>query len=105
MPRATSDSAPDGLLPGEDLVQRGLVDLSEDRLTECSLLVLIAAPRLRRLGIAVPERHLPQPYEHELYERLEQRLGTGAHSYYNSLIRCIVSYARALERERSQGPN
>jgi hypothetical protein len=41
-------------------------------------------------------------YEQKLYERLEQRLGTAAHSYYYSLIRRIVSYAHALEREQSQ---
>jgi hypothetical protein len=33
---------------------------------------------------------------------LEQRLGAAAHSYYNSLIRRIVSFARALEREQSR---
>ena len=88
-------------LPCEELVQEGLADLAGGRLTEVSLLVLIAAPRLRQLGIEVPDRPHSQPYEHELYERLEERLGTGAHSYYNSLIRRIVSYARCLERERS----
>jgi hypothetical protein len=33
---------------------------------------------------------------------LEERLGNGAHSYYNSLIRRIVSFAHALEREKSR---
>jgi hypothetical protein len=89
-------------LPGQDLIEQGLADLSHDRLTDCSLLVLIAAPRLRCLGIAVPHRRIARPIEHELYERLEERLGTGAHSYYNSLIRRVVSYARALEREQSR---
>jgi len=96
-----SDS-PDPLLPGEDFVERGLADLARGATTDFSLLVLIAAPRLRRLGIQIPERPSPQPYEHQLYARLDQRLGTAAHSYYNSLIRRIVSYARALERERSR---
>lgn len=90
------------LLPGEDLVEQGLADLAQARVTDFSLLVLIAAPRLRRLGIAVPEPGFSGPYEHKLYERLDQRLGTAAHSYYNSLIRRIVSYASALEREQSQ---
>jgi hypothetical protein len=92
-----------GLLPGEELVQHGLADLSKNCLSEPALLVLIAGPRLRRLGIAVPEADVQRPYEHELYVRLDERLGTGAHSYYNSLIRRIVSYARALEREQSKG--
>ena len=89
------------LLPGEDLVAIGLADLAQDRVTELSLLVLIAAPRLRRLGVQIPERAHPRPCEHELYDRLESRLGAGAHSYYNSLIRRIVSYARILESEQS----
>jgi hypothetical protein len=89
------------LLPGEELVQQGLADLSQDRLTDCSLLVLIAAPRLKRLGIHVPDRPSLWPREHELYSRLEARLGSGAHSYYNSLIRRIVSFEHALEREQS----
>ena len=93
---------PEPLLPGEELVQEGLSDLSQNRETDCSLLLLIAAPRLRRLGIQIPERPSPSPYEHQLYARLDQRLGTAAHSYYNSLIRRIVSYARALEREESR---
>jgi len=89
-------------LPGEDLVTQGLADLAENRTTDSSLLVLIAAPRLRRLGINVPDHPSPQPREHELYAHLEKRLGTGAHSYYNSLIRRIVSYTHALEREQSR---
>ena len=89
-------------LPGEELVAQGLADLAQDRETDFSLLVLIAAPRLRRLGIHIPEHPLPQPYEHRLYSRLDQRLGDAAHSYYNSLIRRIVSYEHALEREQSQ---
>jgi len=86
-------------LPGEDLVEQGLADLKAGLITEPALLVLIAGPRLRRLGLQVPNRTCSSPFEHQLYERLEQRLGTGAHSYYNSLIRRVVSYARALERE------
>jgi hypothetical protein len=94
------------LLPGEELVRQGLADLARGKLSDCSLLVLIAAPQLKRLGIAVPSAPIPGPAEHRLYERLEKRLGAGAHSYYNSLLRRIVSYARALEQEsvgRSQG--
>ena len=77
-----------------------LADLSFGRLSDESLLVLIAAPRLRALGIPVPGVDVPGPREHLLYSKLEERLGSGAHSYYNSLIRRIVSYAHALEREK-----
>jgi hypothetical protein len=98
-----SGNSLEGELPGEDFVQKGLEDLAQNRVSDFSLLVLIASPRLRRLGIEVPDWAFPKSYEHALYARLEERLGLGAHSYYNSLIRRIVSYARALERERSQG--
>ena len=89
------------VLPGEELAAEGLRDIARGDTTEMSLLVLIAGPRLRRLGIHVPDLPPSSPYEHQLYARLEDRLGPGAHSYYNSLIRRMVSYARALERESS----
>src|SRR5260370_287919 len=101
-PPAVMTNALQPLLPGEELVEQGLADLAQDRVTDQSLLVLIAAPRLRRLGINAPDRRFPRPCEHELYARLEERLGAGAHSHYNSLIRRIVSYAHALEREQPQ---
>lgn len=89
-------------LPGADLVEQGLADLKENRETDAALLVLVASPRLRDLGIEVPTRDLLRPYGHQLYARLEERYGTDAHSQYNSLIRRIVSFARALEREKRQ---
>jgi hypothetical protein len=92
----------EGLLPGEELVRQGLLDLSQRRVTDCSLLLLVAAPRLKRLGIQVPDQPFPGPCEHRLYGRLERRLGAAAHSYYNSLLRRIDSYACALEREQDR---
>ena len=96
-----STNTGEGMLPGEALVDQGLADLAQDRVTDCSLLVLIAAPRLKRLGIRIVERAFPKPYEHALYDRLNERLGAAAHSYYNGLLRRIASYAHSLERERS----
>lgn len=95
----------EGLLPGQDLVTQGLADLAQGRLSEPALLLLVAAPRLRRLGVEVPARNFPVPVEHLLYSRIEERLGPGAHSYYNSLIRRIASFAHALEREHSHAAN
>ena len=91
----------EALLPGKDLVTQGLADLTKGNLSESALLVLVASPRLRDLGIEVPELALDEPYEHALYSLIEERLGTRAHSHYNSLLRRIVSYAHALEREQS----
>lgn len=84
-------------LPGADLVGAGLADLSAGRESEASLLVQIAAPRLRTVGITV-EDHDPaggEPPEHRLYGLLSDR--PDAHSHYNGLLARIASYARAAE--------
>jgi len=91
-------------LPGADLVSKGLADLERDQLTDCALLVLVAAPRLRGLGLRVPFRKFDVPCEHLLYSRLEETLGSGAHSHYNSLLRRITSFIHAREREQSRKP-
>lgn len=88
-------------LPGGELITQGLADLAQGRISDSSLLLLVAAPRLKALGIHIPEVAFPGPYEHQLYTLLEERLGSAAHSHYNSLIRRVVSYAHALEREQS----
>src|SRR5438552_3758596 len=91
-------------LPGAELVDQGLRDLEAGVLSECALLVIVAGPRLRSCGIEVkrPDGLASQPVEHTLYELIETRLGVDAHSYYNSLLRGMASFAHALERERSQ---
>ena len=83
-------------LPGGTLIRQGLEDLARDRETDASLLVLVGAPRLRRLGIEV--RTKPQlPAEHRLYQRLALVNPDSAHSRYNALIRTLVSFERAAE--------
>jgi hypothetical protein len=91
-------------LPGADLIQNGLEDLEQGEISEPALLVLVARPRLVALGIPVkvPENKPSGPVEHALYSAIEERLGRGAHSYYNSLIRRAVSFAHALEREETR---
>jgi hypothetical protein len=88
-------------LPGADLVKAGLTDLRQRTVSESALLLLVAGPNLRGLGLEIPDLHFSRPYHHLLYERLEDRLGADAYSYYNSLIRRIVSFAHALERRQS----
>lgn len=80
------------------MVEQGLADLEAGRVTDYSLLLQTAGPSLRRLGLSIPEPNSVRPIHHLLYERLEDRLGDDAYSYYNSLIRRIVSYTRALEQ-------
>ena len=91
-------------LPGAELVLAGMREIQYADPTECALLVLIAAPRLRRLGLDVPERNdIPRPYEHELYALLERTHGKAAYSRYNSLLRRLASFSRALEHRTRAG--
>jgi hypothetical protein len=82
-------------LPGHELVSAGLGDLAAGRETEASLLVAMAAPRLRALGFQVPAGGGEHP-AYRLYEMLS-RHDTGAHSRYNALVGRMVSFARAAE--------
>jgi hypothetical protein len=86
----------DAVLPGEDLIEAGLQDLREGRETIAALLVATGAPRLRRLGLELPE-HLPTDPEHRLYDLLAEIDQDSAHSRYNAFIRKLVSYERAAE--------
>jgi hypothetical protein len=81
-------------LPGGDIIDTGLQDLREGRETIEALLVAIGAPRLRQLGLPVPDR-LPTSPEHRLYDLLVEDDVDTAHSRYNSLIRRLVSFERA----------
>lgn len=82
--------------PGQDIVERGINDLRSGAETVDSLLVLIGAPRLRRLGFDVPHTVVASP-EHRLYQILQETHADAAHSKYNSLIRRLVSFERASE--------
>ena len=86
----------DAVLPGEDLIEAGLKDLRAGRETVEALLVAIGSPRLRRLGLELPD-HLPKNPEHRLYDLLAQDDPDAAHSRYNAYIRRLVSYERAAE--------
>ncbi len=82
-------------LPGHELVSQGLDDLAAGRESESALVVAMAAPRLRALGIDVPQGGGELP-SHRLYELLTET-DEGAHSRYNALVARIVSFARAAE--------
>lgn len=83
-------------LPGAEIIACGLRDLREGRESVEALLVAIGAPRLRRSGLDVPEHRFDQP-EHRLYLLLAADHADAAHSRYNSLLRRLVSFERALE--------
>jgi hypothetical protein len=81
------------MLPGSDLVRRGVADLDARRESAEALLVSIGAPRLRSVGIEL-STPIASP-EHKLYLLLAHEKGNAAHSAYNALIRRLVSFERA----------
>ena len=88
-------------LPGADAVRAGLVDLAVGRESVESLLIQIGAPRLSWLGIVLPAK--PElDADRQLYRLLAAQHGNGAHSQFNSLIRQLVSFERALEGRRGR---
>lgn len=86
---------PEGL-PGADLIRDGIRDLEQGLDTVPALLVLVGAPRLRGLGIAVPDQAADSP-EIRLYQKLAESDPDSAHSRYNALLRILVSFERAAE--------
>ena len=87
-------------LPGNDLIVTGVEDLRHQRETIAALLVAIGAPKLRSLGLEVPE-DVPSNPEHRLYDLLSDSESDSAHSKYNALIRRLVSFERAFAARES----
>lgn len=87
-------------LPGAELVEQGLRDLAARSETPESLLVSMAASRLRATGIDVP--HVEGlTAGHRLYALLTAEDGADAHRRYNALVGRLVSFARAAEHART----
>lgn len=82
-------------MPGGDLVAAGLADLAGSRVSVEALLVSIAAPRLRALGLPVGEPLADA--EHRLYDQLARQDADSAHSRYNALLRRLTAFESALE--------
>ncbi len=85
----------DPSLPGAEIVDPGLSDLDRGAVTVNSLLVSIAATRLRAAGLPVGEP-LPDP-ENQLYTLLARDHGDAAHARMSSRVRRLVSSERAYE--------
>ena len=85
-------------LPAEALIRQGLADLIAGQESVVSLLVQIGGPRLRDCGVPVPLLPDAENSDRRLYARLAATHGLEAHSQFNSLVRQLVSFERALER-------
>jgi hypothetical protein len=89
-------------LPGGEIVDAGLADLDRQAETAESLLVSLAAPRLRREGVPLSREVLPDP-EERLYRLLERTAGTLAHARYSAYLRQASSFADACRIARRRG--
>jgi hypothetical protein len=86
-------------LPGGELVDAGLADLASQVVTAESLLISLAAPRLRREGVPVPSEIHRDP-EWRLYQLLERMAGELAHARYLAYLRQVSSFADACRKAR-----
>jgi hypothetical protein len=90
-------------LPGGDIVDTGLADLAAGRVTVESLLVSLAAPRLRREGVPLSSVH--NDPEDRLYRILSRTEGNLAHARYGAYLRQVASFADACRTARiDRGP-
>ena len=90
-------------LPGAALIEHGIADGKKGTTSVEALLVAIAAPRLRRLGIDVPPSlcHV-RDGELQLYREICRQRIPDPYSHYNALLRQLVSFEHALERRLSR---
>lgn len=84
--------------PGGELVDRGLAELADGTVTVASLLVSLAASRLRREGVPLSTIHADP--EDRLYELLRRSSGNLAHARYGAYLRQVSSFADACRRSR-----
>jgi hypothetical protein len=95
-------------LPGGQFIREGLIDHQAGRRTVASCLVEMAAPRLIKAGLLknAPQRS-EEPSELHLYSLLQHTEKDRAFSKYNSLLRLLTSFERALDqamrREKWEG--
>jgi hypothetical protein len=88
-------------LPGGEIVDAGLADLADGRVSAESLAVSVAMPRLEREG--VPRTPTQSDPEDRLYRLLSRRSGDLAHARYNAYLRQMSSFANACHGRRLDG--
>lgn len=91
-------------LPGGEIIDTGLADLCAGNETIESLLVSLAAPRLRREGVPIPRKVFPDA-DMRLYRLLEKSNSELAHARYRAYLRQAESFADACAAARVDGPS
>lgn len=88
-------------LPGAKSIVKGLHDIEVGKLSVDSLLIAIAASRLRELGVSIHgEGDLPASPELLLYEELLRANVSDAYYEYNARLRRLDSFISALESRK-----
>ena len=80
-------------LPGGDIVDAGLAHLAEGIVSPESLVVSLAAPRLRREGVPIGRVHIDP--EDRLYELLSRTTAGLTHARYVAYLEQVASFADA----------
>jgi len=96
------DRAPYEHLPGGALILQGIEDVAAGRESPEACLALIGKQRLAEAGLSFAGAGLVSELaaDRRLYELLGALHGREAHARYNSLLRELVSFERALERQQ-----
>ena len=84
-------------LPGGELLEAGLRDLSQGIKSIPALVLMIGGARLRRHGIAIPVAcPSDSTAEESLYDALFTEHGADAYRIYSALVDQLVSLENAL---------
>ncbi len=86
-------------LPGGEIIDAGLIDLARGEESIASLLVSLAAPRLRRERVPLP-REVFADADVRLYRLLERSNVELAHARYLAYLRQAASFADACVSAR-----
>ena len=86
-------------LPGGDVIDAGLDALAAGEVSVESLVVSLAAPRLRREGVPLPGPLIPDA-DLRLYRLLERTSGELAHTRYLACLRQVASFADSCSPAR-----
>jgi hypothetical protein len=92
-------------LPGGEVIDAGLAALAAGEESIESLLVSLAAPRLKREGVPLPRELFPNA-DVRLFRLLERKGGDLAHARYLACLRQAASFANACANSRlNRGKN
>ena len=87
-------------LPGAELVESGLADLLDHKLSPAALALCTLRDRLNTVGVGVSDVPLSDDAEILMYQELGRIGEPNPHSAMNAILRRLDSYASAAEARR-----